>query len=140
VISKHVEIKLSQKINDFIGSKIRIEDGTIFLSQPNLNKKVLTGFSKRIKNLKGDETPTRPGVWSQRMRKLSSKIWPLTNEIGWNIKRYCASNYPRDSETRKNVCKNMIDLKKPVLLIGKVEDKKLCICLQQRLNRLHCHI
>ncbi len=61
-IEKHFAITRSENIDNFIGSRIKKENNKILLSQPDLMKKKLKNFARKIQNMREYETLASSGT------------------------------------------------------------------------------
>ena len=73
-IENHFAITRSENIEDFIGCRIEKEKRSIFLSQPDLIKKMLKKFGDKTRNMKEYETPAPSGTHIIRCRDDEAKL------------------------------------------------------------------
>ena len=81
-IEAQFDITRSKDVEDFIGCNIERDQDAIYLSQPNLIKKLITKFEDKIKNLQDYDTPApanfriiRPKEGEPRLSDLEQSIY-----------------------------------------------------------------
>ena len=73
-IKKHFEITHSTEIDEFIGCKIERDKNQLFLSQPDLIKKLMEKFGDEMMKLKECETPASQGTHVMRPMSEEEKL------------------------------------------------------------------